>query len=112
MGEQEGCGREPAEEGVIYCERNGVLASVLEVIAVDHARESVKIMKGAAFPRQGGANALCEGVGDDQPPKQCFGSDHCAGCKKECDDNSGCGRESTEECFEYCEEKYGVCPYP
>merc|ERR1711862_793630 len=36
------------------------MGNVLEVIAVDHARESVKIMKGAAFPRQDGANVTAK----------------------------------------------------
>jgi len=124
MVEQEGCGREPAEEGVIYCEEKWGACQCTGGDSCGSCKGECQNNDGCRFSktgwckrdceeRFGGDNALCEGSGgDDQPPKQCFGSDHCAGCKKECDDNNGCGRESTEECFHYCEEKYGVCPYP
>merc|ERR1712241_439141 len=40
--------------------RNGVLASVLAVIAVDHARESAKTMMDVVFPRPDGANVTAK----------------------------------------------------
>jgi len=56
-----------------------------------------------------GIDGICEGGDDDTQVKVCFGGFDCTSCRTECADNEGCGRESTEECQQYCEEKWGGC---
>merc|ERR1739838_275301 len=56
-----------------------------------------------------GINGVCEGGDDDGEAKVCFGGTSCGTCKRECQDNEGCGRESTGECKGYCQQKWGKC---
>jgi len=121
MKDQEGCGRETAEEGLQYCEEKWGACYCTGGSDCGSCKGECQNNAGCRFSKTGwckrdceerfGIDGICAGGDDDGEGKVCFGSDHCVGCKQECQKQRGCGREETSECKMYCEEKYGVCPY-
>jgi len=119
MTENEGCGREPTEEGLVYCEEKWGACQCTGGTSCGSCKGECQNNDGCRFSKIGyckrdcaerfGVDAVCEGGDDDGEAKVCVGGESCGTCKRECQDNEGCGRESTGECKGYCEEKYGPC---
>jgi len=127
MKANEGCGREPTEEGLVYCEEKWGACQCTGGTSCGDCKGECSREDGCRFSKSGWCKRDCEerfgkdtgalcpkdgdDDGDDQPAKVCFGSDHCVGCKQEMVDQEGCGREPVGEGLVYCEEKYGKCPF-
>merc|ERR1711862_805810 len=127
MKDQEGCGREPTEEGLVYCEEKWGACQCTGGTSCGDCKGECSREVGCRFSKTGWCKRDCEerfgkdtgalcpkdgdDDGDDQPAKVCFGSDHCVGCKQEMVDQEGCTREPVDEGLVYCEEKYGKCPF-
>merc|ERR1712157_211388 len=117
--DNEGCGRESTEECQQYCEEKWGGCECTGGASCGECKGECQNNEGCRFSRTGwckrdceerfGIDGICEGGDDDTQVKVCFGGDSCGSCKRECQDNEGCGRESTGECKGYCEEKWGAC---
>jgi len=116
---QEGCGREAVEEGLVYCEEKWGGCECTGGTSCGSCKGECQEKEGCRFSKIGyckrdceerfGINGVCEGGDDDGEAKVCFGGSSCGTCKRECQDNEGCGRESTGECKGYCQQKWGKC---
>jgi len=113
-------GREPVEECQAYCEEKWGGCQCTGGVDCATCKGECGPNDGCRFSSSGyckrdceerfplGSPEQCTG-GDDQSGKICFGGNSCGSCKRECQDNEGCGRESTGQCKGYCEQKWGPC---